>query len=75
MLKSAAVTLDQVMFRLHAQAQELTTMRAILDIQFKRIAQMQAELDLLPHARRRREALRSLLTEPFPHNGDRGDRG
>lgn len=70
MSKSAAVTLEQLMSRLHAQDQQMAAIRAILDIQFKRIAEMQAELDLMPHARRRRETLRSLLAEPPPGNGD-----
>jgi hypothetical protein len=30
---------------------------------------MQAELDLLPHARRRRQVLRALLAEPPSHHG------
>jgi hypothetical protein len=48
---------------------DIEAVRATLDVQFKRMAEMQAELDLLPHARRRRQTLRTLLAEPPSHNG------
>ena len=48
---------------------QLADLRAALDVQFKRIAQMQAELDALPQARRRRKTLRGLLTDAS-HNGN-----
>ena len=44
--------------RLDLHALEMSNLRAFLDTQFKRIADLQAELDVLPAARRRREALR-----------------
>jgi hypothetical protein len=46
-----------------------------VDVQTKRIAQMQAELDVLPMARKRRESLREVLTQvASPHgNGHRHD--
>ena len=58
------------MIRDHAL--EIDRLHAALDIQFTRIAQMQAELDVLPHARKRREALRALLTQPPAPNGNGG---
>jgi hypothetical protein len=69
MTKSAKTTLKQLVTRLHEQGLEMATLRAVLDVQFTRIAQMQAELDLLPYARRRRQTLRVLLAEPPPHKG------
>jgi len=73
MPKSAVANLKQLESCLHDQALEISTLRAAIDIQFERIAQMQAELDLLPHARRRRQALRALLAAPPSHNGDLHD--
>jgi hypothetical protein len=70
MTKSAAM-LEQIVSRLHEQALEMASLRAALDIQFKRIAEMQAELDRLPSARRRRQTLNALLAQPPSHNGDR----
>ena len=67
MTKSAATTLMQLVSRLHEQALEMATLRAALDVQFTRIAQIQAELDLLPHARKRRQTLRVLLAESPSH--------
>ena len=57
---------QQIDARVEAQ---LTGLRAALDVQFKRIAQMQAELDGLPQARQRRKTLRELLT-PASYNGE-----
>jgi hypothetical protein len=71
MTKSAATTLKQLVFRLHEQALEMATLRAALDVQFTRIAQMQAELDLMPHARRRRQTFRVLLAQPPPYGHHR----
>jgi len=62
-------TLKQLDSKLQAQALELDNLRAALDVQFKRIAQMQAELDLLPTARERRKFLR-LLLQPPSSNGN-----
>jgi hypothetical protein len=67
MTNSTKTTLKQLMTRLHEQGLEMATLRAALDVQFTRIAQMQAELDLLPQARRRRQTLRVLLAAPPPH--------
>jgi hypothetical protein len=63
MRRSSPLTLHQ----LDARLQDL---QALVDIQTKRIAQMQAELDLLPVARKRRQSLRALLTEQPAHNGN-----
>jgi len=69
MAKSAVTNLKQLVSRLHEQELEMATLRTAIDVQFKRIAQMQAELDQLPHARRRRQALRPLLAERPSRNG------
>jgi hypothetical protein len=58
---------QQIDARVEAQ---LASLRAALDVQFKRIAQMQAELDVLPQARQRRNTLRELLTSASSHNGN-----
>ena len=51
-------------------ALELAEVRNSLDIQFKRIAQLQAEMDLSP-AGRRRGAVRAPASVPAHHgNGD-----
>jgi hypothetical protein len=70
MTKSSAM-IEQLMARVHQQALEMASLRAALDIQFKRIAHMQAELDLLPHARKRRQMLRGLLSHSPSPNGHR----
>ena len=61
MTNSPRLTLRQLGAQLH-ELQEL------VDIQTERIAQMQAELDVLPVARERRESLRALLTAEPSHN-------
>jgi len=63
MRHSSRLTLQQ----LDARLQDL---QELVDIQTKRIAQMQAELDLLPVARKRRQSLRALLTEHPAHTGN-----
>jgi hypothetical protein len=67
--KSPVTNLKQLVSRLHDQELEMAILRTAIDVQFKRIAQMQAELDQLPHARRRRQALRPLLAERPSRNG------
>lgn len=62
--------LSELQSMLHAQALELDRLRASIDVQFTRIAQMQAELDALPHARKRREALRVLPAQGPSPNGN-----
>lgn len=64
------LALENLLTQLQAQSEEIATIHTLLDIQFKRIAQMQAELDLLPHARRRRQTMRALPAAPPAHNGD-----
>jgi hypothetical protein len=53
MRKSAEVVLRQLTSRLRDQALEMTTLRATVDAQFRRIANMQTALLLeqLPHGR------------------------
>jgi len=76
MAKSTAAELKELRSRFQHQAQELSTLRTAIDTQFKRIAQIQGELDLLPHARRRRKALvRAMWNEPSSHNGDQRSHG
>jgi hypothetical protein len=62
-------TLKQLDAKLQAQALEVANLRAALDVQFKRIAQMQAELDVLPTARERRKSIR-LQLQPPSSNGN-----
>ena len=57
MLKSLVQTVDELGALLRAHATAMDDLRAALDVQFTRIAQMQAELDGLPQARRRRQSL------------------
>ena len=62
MRNSSRQTLQELAARLH-------DLQEAVDIQTKRITQIQAELDVLPVARKRRESLRALLTKQ-PHNGN-----
>ena len=61
-MKVSVPTLKQVQAHLHEHSLQMASLRAALDIQLTRIAQMQAELDALPQARKRRQVLRALLT-------------
>jgi uncharacterized coiled-coil protein SlyX len=45
-MTKSAVTLEELASRLREQALEMATLRAAVDVQFKRIADMQTELDL-----------------------------
>ena len=63
MTHSPRLTLQELGAHLHE-------LQEVVDIQTKRIAQMQAELDVLPVARKRRESLRALLTAQPSHNGN-----
>ena len=63
MSKSSPLTLRQLDDHLH-------DLQCELDVQTKRIAQMQAELDVMPMARRRRESLRELFTQVASPNGN-----
>ena len=68
-MRKFSLTLQQLSERLREQSAEVTMLRAALDIQCIRIAQMQAELDSLPQARRRRQMLRALLNPQPSSNG------
>ena len=70
-MKSQLGTLQELGTRLREQATEIADLRAALDIQFKRIADMQAELDQLPQAKRRRQSYRALPIQQPAHNGNR----
>ena len=76
MTHSLAVIVSQLRLmnvQLKAQAVEIASLRAAADIQFTRIADMQAELDVLPTARERREEVRVLRRPPDSagnHNGN-----
>ena len=62
-------TIKELTARVAGLTFEVAGMRAVLDVQFKRIAAMQAELDLLPAARRRRKTTTASLPSPA-HNGN-----
>ena len=70
-LESSAILRELAVLNAHVAglALELADVRTTLDIQFKRIAALQAEVDLLPPARRRRDAVRSPAPVP-PDNGN-----
>ena len=55
--------------KLQAQALEIADLKAALDVQFQRIAQMQAELDVIPTARERRKSIH-LGLQPLSNNGN-----
>jgi hypothetical protein len=55
--------------RIDEQRAEMASLRVKLEIQFKRIAYLQAELDVLPIARRQRRSRRLvLLSTPGSHS-------
>jgi hypothetical protein len=56
--------LDQMSASLQQQADSIAQICAILEVQFKRIVTMQAELDVVPTARKCRATLRMLLQPP-----------
>jgi hypothetical protein len=66
-------TLKKLDARLQEQALEVATLRSALDVQFKRIAQMQAELDMLAAARSRRKPISAILHQlPARNNNGNG---
>ena len=75
--ESSAILKELAVLSAHVEglALELVDVRTTLDIQFKRIAALQAEMDLSPPAaRRRREAMRAPAVVPLPaHNGNGRD--
>ena len=65
--------IDTLTQRLDAQATQIDALKTEAQTQFQRIAQMQAELDVLPTAHQRREALRARLDSEGAHtNGSNG---
>jgi hypothetical protein len=76
MIKQRPPTLIQLLrhmnTRFEEQLAETKKLQALIDVQFKRIAAIQAELDVLPIAQQRRNTIRALL-QPLisaqPHNG------
>ena len=71
MTKFSVPTLKQLQAHLHEHSLQMASLRAALDVQVTRIAQMQAELDVLPQARKRRQLLRALLTKQSMDHGTR----
>ena len=66
-------TLKKLDAQLQEQALEVASLRSALDVQFKRIAQMQAELDILAAARARRKTISTLLRQlPASNNNGNG---
>jgi len=69
--KPLVPTLEELFALVQEQNRTINSMCEALDIQFKRTAQLQAELDGLPHAKRRRaDAFRSFKLQPLVHHGD-----
>jgi hypothetical protein len=66
----------QINGRLDEQALEMTVLRKELDVQFKRIADLQAQLDVLPAARKGRAAALTLVSpsRPSPNGNGTGSR-
>jgi hypothetical protein len=69
--KFSVPTLKQLQAHLHEHSLQMASLRAALDVQVTRIAQIQAELDVLPQARKRRQLLRALLTKQSMDHGTR----
>jgi predicted DNA-binding ribbon-helix-helix protein len=65
-------TLKKLDAQLQEQALEVANLRSALDVQFKRIAQMQAELDILAMARARRKPI-SALSHQMPARNNNGN--
>ena len=61
-------TVAQLAALLEEQRTEITALRAAIDVQFHRMAAMQAKLDVTPQARERRKLIRARL--PQHHNGN-----
>jgi hypothetical protein len=67
---TAQSALEQLAARVEEQSLDVANLRAALALQFTRIAQMQAELDGLPSARRRRRFLLKLMAQTPSQLGD-----
>ena len=69
--RSAVLTeLREMKALLHEHELAIKKMRDAFDVQFTRTAQMQAELDLISTARKRRDTVRVSLHLPPAHNGN-----
>ena len=68
--KAILTAIHEMNGRLDLLTLEMSNMSVFLDTQFKRIAALQAELDLLPAARERREELRRLIPSPASSGGN-----
>jgi hypothetical protein len=73
-LESSAILkqLREINNHLQEQALEMTAARAELDIQNKRISELQAQLDALPANRRRRQAIGLLASQSRPSRNGNG---
>jgi uncharacterized small protein (DUF1192 family) len=69
--KAILTAIHEINGRLDLLTLEMSNMGAFLDTQFKRIAALQAELDLLPAARERRQELRKQIPS-LPSSGGNG---
>jgi len=69
MVKSKTTTLKHLASRLTEQTLEVAALRAALEGQAKRIAHMQAELEVWSHAPGFRQAIRALSAERPSGNG------
>jgi hypothetical protein len=75
MTKADSHTLARLLTIVETQAAQLAAIRAELSIQFTRMAQMQAELDALPRARKRRRAAYARLPPLLSHPSGNGHTG
>jgi hypothetical protein len=72
MTKADSHTLGHLLTIVETQAAQLAAVRAELSIQFTRMAQMQAELDALPHAQKRRRTAYARLPPLLTHSNGNG---
>jgi hypothetical protein len=70
MTKSPPPTLEALRTRLEEQAAETAALRATLEVQLTRIAQMQAQLDRVAPLRRKRDLVAIQRLHPVSRNGN-----
>jgi len=68
---SAGPTLQQLVWRLHAQTLDVANLRTALDIQRNRVSYTYVELEVLPPVIHRRQSPGTLLTRLQSHYGHR----